>query len=408
MTTATAPAKTTAPNNPPAKQQQQGGGLRQLKDWLEGPAFADAISKALPKHIKPDRFIRVALTATMKTPKLLQCTQESMFKCLLDLSQAGLEPDGRRAHLIPFENSKKINGSWVKVLEATLIIDYKGLAELVMRSGLVSSIHADVICENDVFEYDRGFITKHKIDFRLDRGPAYAAYAVVRFKDGTEKCEVIPKADIYKIRDRSPGWQAFQKGWAKSNPWNPAEAIIEYEMWKKTAFRRLSKWIPLSAEIRDVVDREDDDSEQLASSMTINTNVIEGTATNKSDAIADMLEQQLNQGDEPNNDDTAQSQDEPTQDSPEPQSPPAPQGEPTKTTEPVSEPPQEKPAEKPTLKGLLEMVAASTRVSELHDINAIGKAALTSEEFIKLGQALHEHSELIEQQRKSQSQGKLV
>jgi hypothetical protein len=30
------------------------------------------------------------------------------------------------------------------------------------------------------------------------------------------------------------------------------------EMAKKTAFRRLSKWLPLSAEVRDVIDRDDD------------------------------------------------------------------------------------------------------------------------------------------------------
>ncbi len=225
--------------------------LSTVKGWLQSDEFKEAIGKALPKHMTPDRFLRIAITATMRTPKLLQCTQESLFGCLLALSQAGLEPDGRRAHLIPFENRKN------NTVECTLILDYKGLAELVMRSGLVSSVHADVVCQNDDFEYDRGFIVRHKINFKEPRGEAYAAYAVIRFKDGTEKTEVMPQEDIYAIRNRGQGWQAFKKGYAKQSPWDPKEPVIEREMWKKTAFRRASKWVPLSAEIREVIESED-------------------------------------------------------------------------------------------------------------------------------------------------------
>ena len=142
--------------------------LTTVKAWISSPEFKDAIAKALPKHMSPDRFLRVAITATMRNPKLLDCTQVSIFNCLLLLSQYGLEPDGRAAHLIPYKT------------ECTLVIDYKGLAELVMRSGVVSSIHADVICENDEFAYNRGEIVTHKIDFRKPRGEAYAAYVILR------------------------------------------------------------------------------------------------------------------------------------------------------------------------------------------------------------------------------------
>ena len=70
----------------------------------------------------PDRFIRIALTALTRTPKLTTCDHGSFFQALLDLSQLGLEPDGRRAHLIPFRNNKR------NCVECQLIIDYKGLA----------------------------------------------------------------------------------------------------------------------------------------------------------------------------------------------------------------------------------------------------------------------------------------
>jgi recombination protein RecT len=211
-----------------------------LKAWLSDDRFRHSIAQALPKHLSPDRFLRVATTALTRTPKLAQCDQASFFNCLLTLSQVGLEPDGRHAHLIPFENRKR------NCIECQLIIDYKGLVALIMRSGLVSFIHADVVCEADDFEYDRGEVKRHKIDLRNPRGAMYAAYAICRFKDGSEKCDVMGKDEIDAIRKRSRA--------SGSGPW-----VTDYnEMAKKTVFRRVSKWLPFSPEIRDAIEADDD------------------------------------------------------------------------------------------------------------------------------------------------------
>jgi len=211
-----------------------------IRQHLESENFKQSIAKVLPKHLTAERMARVAVTALTRTPLLAECDQASFFKCLMDLSQWGLEPDGRRAHLIPFRNNQK------GIMECQLIIDYKGLVELCYRSGVVSNIHADIVCENDEFEFNLGEVVKHKIDFRRDRGAMYAAYAIVTMKDGTKKCEVLSKQEIDSVRARSKA--------GKSGPW-----VSDFnEMSKKTAFRRVSKWIPLSAEIRDVFLADDD------------------------------------------------------------------------------------------------------------------------------------------------------
>ena len=205
-----------------------------IKDRLQGDDFKEAVAKALPKHLTPDRFLRVAVTALTKTPKLAQCDQASFFGALLTLSQYGLEPDGRCAHLIPYGTT------------CQLILDYKGIVELVMRTGLVSKLHADIVCEHDQFEYDRGEITSHKIDLRQPRGEMFAAYATCQFKDGAKSAAVMSKDEIDAIRNRSRA--------GKSGPW-----VTDYnEMAKKTAFRRLSKWLPLSSEVRDLMAKDDD------------------------------------------------------------------------------------------------------------------------------------------------------
>ena len=204
-----------------------------LRGWIESPDFQSQIAKALPKHLTADRQIRIALTALTRTPKLMDCTPASVCKCLLDLSAAGLEPDGRRAHLIPFGK------------ECTLVIDYKGLAELAMRSGLVSNIHADVVCENDMFEADTGRV-RHRVNYKEPRGKVYAAYCIIRFKDESEKAEVMSVEDIEAIRKRSRA--------GGSGPW-----VTDWnEMAKKTVARRAFKWVPLSPEIRDAVEKDSD------------------------------------------------------------------------------------------------------------------------------------------------------
>jgi recombination protein RecT len=209
---------------------------KDIQALLESDQFKRAVTSALPKHMTSERFIRVALTAMMRTPALRLCTQESLFKCLLDCSALGLEPDGRRAHLIPYGK------------ECTLIIDYKGIADLVRRSGDVSYIHADVVYERDEFDYSfgSGAFLKHKpnLDDRGERIKAF--YSFVLLKDGSEDFIVMSKSDVDKVRKRSRA--------SSNGPW-----VTDYdEMGKKTAFRRHSKWLPLSPETRDAVEKDDD------------------------------------------------------------------------------------------------------------------------------------------------------
>lgn len=203
---------------------------------LEGAKFKTELRKLLPKVIPPDRFVRVALTAMQKTPDLALCTGESFFQALLTLAELGLEPDGRRAHLIPFNDRKK--GKMV----AQLIIDYKGYVELMLNNGDAATIHGDIICTGEEFIYDRGRVVKHIVDpFTSKRGTkeekVVGAYVIIRMKDGSEKCEMMTTAEIDKVKGRS---KAKEFG-----PWKSDEN----EMRKKTVLRRCSKWMKLSPKV---------------------------------------------------------------------------------------------------------------------------------------------------------------
>lgn len=229
-----------------------------LKAWLEGDAFRKAITQVLPKHCSAERFARLAILAGTRIKDLDKCTQASVLQCLMDMSRMGLEPDGRRAHLIPFKRNKKdARGQWESTYECTLIVDYKGLVELAYRSGKVANVSAEIVCDNDTFEYDRGIVTKHSIDFRNPRGEMYAVWARCVMKDGAEQFVVMSRHDVDMIRERSRS--------KDSGPW----VTDYYEMAKKTAFRRLSKWLPLSDEWREAAEYGDEEEFSVAHSLEI-------------------------------------------------------------------------------------------------------------------------------------------
>lgn len=210
---------------------------KQVRELIEGPQFRLAVEAVLPAIVRPERFVRVVLTTLTRVPALAQCSQKSLFRALLDLAMYGLEPDGRRAHLIPFGE------------ECQLILDYKGIAELVRRSGDVSYIHADVVYPNDEawsFEYGSNQHLRHRPALQNRGDHIIAAYSFVKLKDGTPDFTVMNPEEVEKIRQRS---RARDKG-----PW-----VTDYdEMAKKTVFRRHSKWLPLSADVREAVERDDE------------------------------------------------------------------------------------------------------------------------------------------------------
>lgn len=209
----------------------------QIRELLQSEQFRMQVAAALPQAMSGNaaRFARIALTATFKQPRLLECSQASLLNCLLRLSELGLEPDGRRAHLIPYKD------------ECTLLLDYKGIAELVRRNGDVVYIHCDVVGENDHFDYRFG--THGKLDHvpkTGDRGRILCAYSFIRLKDGTEEYDVMSSEDIERVRSRSRA--------ANDGPWVTDWA----EMAKKTIFRRHAKLLPLTPEVREMIETDDE------------------------------------------------------------------------------------------------------------------------------------------------------
>jgi len=232
----------------PAKQES--AQIVRKQPTLEAIINSDAFQGSLKKYasrIDPSVFASVALTQTRKNPKLLQCTQSSVFAALVRCAELGLNPDGYYAHLIPRKNNKIKNeqGQW-GVMECHLSIDYKGLVMLTFRNGeLAEPITAGTICKGDVFRHNMGKVLEHSYDIETDRGPIIGAWAIAKFIRGGERHVILNKKKLDRARSASTA--------GADGPWTTDED----EMSLKTAARNLCKWIPLPPEVHNQLLQED-------------------------------------------------------------------------------------------------------------------------------------------------------
>lgn len=216
-----------------------------VRSWLE--KALPEIRKAAPKHVDPQRLVRVVLTACIQTPKLLHCTQESLMRSVLQCAQLGLEPDGLlgQAYLLPFDNKRK------GVTECQLLVGYQGKLRLARQSGEVSAVIADVVHKADEFEYHRGLEKDHFKHVPTDKeeaGPVTHAYCIVRLKDGTASLTVLTVGQIE--REHRARSMADQRG---DSPWK-----TDYEaMCKKTALHVGLKYAPKSVELARALEIEE-------------------------------------------------------------------------------------------------------------------------------------------------------
>lgn len=210
-----------------------------LRDYLQRDTVKQSIQSVLPKHMTADRLLRVAMQAASRNPVLFECTPESLALSLANAAQLGLEAGGLlgSAYLVPFRNK---SGAY----EAQLIPGYRGLIDLARRSGEVLKIDARVVRDGDDFEIDYGTDNIRHVPRNPD-GDVTGAYAVAALKNGCRQLEYMSRKELDGIRNRSKA--------SNSGPW-----VSDFEeMCRKTAVRRLAKYIPLSADLARAMEIED-------------------------------------------------------------------------------------------------------------------------------------------------------
>jgi len=160
-----------------------------------------------------------------KKPALEVCTRNSVVQALYSMVVQALDPGKRQGYFIAYGRSLVFQRS------------YFGTLAVAKRMADVSDAVAEIVYEDDTFEYEIERGTKRVVTHRqsldsIDTGKVRAAYAVVMFNDGRDYTELMT-------------WDQIQAAWSKSkmNPNSDSSTHKQFqsEMVKRTVFNRALK-----------------------------------------------------------------------------------------------------------------------------------------------------------------------
>lgn len=213
-------------------------------------AMKPQIALALPKHMKPDRMARIALTIVRRTPYLALCTSTSFLGALMTCAQLGLEP-GPLGHvwLIPRQPDKKDQPD---LWEATFQLGYKGVIELARRSGQIAKITARTVFAQEVAAGKFSVVyegalenLRHEPILIGERGEPVLYYAAARLTSGEETFTPLRPEDVearHRRRSAAPDSPAWK---------NDREAMC----WKSCIVEARRFW-PQSTELEQAIQHE--------------------------------------------------------------------------------------------------------------------------------------------------------
>lgn len=194
--------------------------------------YAPDFTTVLPSHVKPETWVRLAqglLRRDKNLARIATANPGSLMQALMECARLGHEPGTEAFYLVPMGN--EIEG-WE---------GYRGVVERMYRAGAVVSVKAELVRENDVFEYDPAEMPRphHKVDWFGDRGEIIGAYSYAEMAGGgTSRVVIIDKTYIAKVRAQSKGSNSSSSPWVK---W-------EESMVLKTVIHRLEPFVPTSSE----------------------------------------------------------------------------------------------------------------------------------------------------------------
>ncbi len=214
----------------------------EVEDKLAG--VRSELIAILGPTIDSDRWLSVASDAVLSNSAILQCEPLSIIVALRTAARYGLEPVGELGEgcLVPYKGQAQFQAM------------YRGLKKLARNSGDVGQMDAQMVYSNDTFDWQigtEGFVRHVPAWVRGDRLGAYAWARIL--SDSSLQIEPMPLEEVERVRSVSKQYQYAEKDRTFDSLWH----TWPDEMAKKTAFRRLLKKLPLSAQARDLLAYDD-------------------------------------------------------------------------------------------------------------------------------------------------------
>lgn len=251
-------------NTVPAAAQTTAGILNTIMD-SEGyrKRFDEIMGERAPQFISS---IVSMVNADTMLKAVVQDAPQTIITSALKAAALDLpiDPALGMSYIMAFKNSKKVGNEWVSKNEATLVIGYRGLIQMAMRTGAYKNINATDVRDGELVEGSRdrmrGTMEFHWIDDDAEREkkPIVGYVAYYELVNGMEKMVFMSKAQIDAHEQRNRKGQNMTKGWRDNYD----------EMALKTVLRRLlSKWGMLSIDYRSAPRFSASASESLANAI---------------------------------------------------------------------------------------------------------------------------------------------
>lgn len=235
---ATEAKKSTAPAIPSA--------LRELAPFLTRPKQAFCAAGGTEQKFAQE--VNFAMQAMLNNPYLVTCAKsdpDHLVEAIKNVGLTGLSlnPELRLGYLVPFKGKIKFMSS------------YMGKIDILIRTGVVKSIQAELVYEKDQFVYRKGVnaTLEHTPDvFAKDRGELKGGYYIAVLANGQIQYDVMPVDRIEEIKSRS---ESVKNG--KGSPWS-----TDYtEMAKKTIINWAFKSLPKTGISEDMIKAIEADNE---------------------------------------------------------------------------------------------------------------------------------------------------
>lgn len=209
---------------------------------LEGEFIKTVTQYYMGQNEEAIRFKTAVVDYVRKNPKLLECNRISLLSAFAQVAQFRFMPSGvsGEAYVIPYG------------AEAKFQLGYQGIITLLYRSGKVSTITANIIYENDTFDYTEGLnanLVHRPVMFGKEKGEAIGVYTVVQMSDGSKSFKVLDKSSVMAIKELSKAKNS------KESPWN-SDKDPELHMWKKTCLIQHSKLLPKTEELQKATEKD--------------------------------------------------------------------------------------------------------------------------------------------------------
>jgi recombination protein RecT len=230
----------TQENNSPAAIHSKQTVATLLNSMLDSEGYKNRFNELL--GARTPQFVGSVVSLVNADANLQKAFQQAPITIIQSALKAAtydlpIDPALGYAYIVPFNNTIKDGNSYIKRMEASFILGYKGMLQLAMRTGAYKKINVVDIREGELVHYDR-LTEEIEINFIEDEEirseqPIKGWCGYFQLVNGMEKTIYMSKSAIIAHEKKNRKGQNIGKGWRDDFD----------SMAAKTVLRRLiGKW----------------------------------------------------------------------------------------------------------------------------------------------------------------------